>query len=231
MSSLGADAGNLETAVLQIVDSFREVPLLFADVVSFTSLSSMVTPETLVESLNTLITEIDKKCTQYHIEKVKTIGDCYMAINRPLGEDPSAVTEACAKLLQLATYVHQVAPRVRMADTPLIMRAGMALGPVVGGVIGTTKFAYDYWGDTVNEASRMESTGIPGLTQVSQPIFALLQHRFTFESRGLIDVKGKGQMETYLHRPNPPPPINPIQAVSMSLEDDEFSVASSPCAL
>eukprot|EP00997_Jenningsia_sp_PLL12_P008117 NODE_4840_length_623_cov_37.289199_g4167_i0.p1 GENE.NODE_4840_length_623_cov_37.289199_g4167_i0~~NODE_4840_length_623_cov_37.289199_g4167_i0.p1 ORF type:complete len:155 (-),score=56.14 NODE_4840_length_623_cov_37.289199_g4167_i0:159-566(-) len=132
-----------------------------------------------------------------------------MAVSLPKPDQGMNITEACVGLLRLANLMHKAAPRVRLAGQPLSMRAGMAMGPVVGGVIGTLKFAYDFWGDTVNEASRMESTGVVGATQVSKPVHDLLHKRFEFEPRGMVFVKGKGELETFVHHPpsNAPSPL------------------------
>eukprot|EP00997_Jenningsia_sp_PLL12_P008989 NODE_585_length_1585_cov_111.085938_g481_i0.p1 GENE.NODE_585_length_1585_cov_111.085938_g481_i0~~NODE_585_length_1585_cov_111.085938_g481_i0.p1 ORF type:complete len:307 (-),score=69.06 NODE_585_length_1585_cov_111.085938_g481_i0:45-965(-) len=192
----------MASVVTHLVDFHRCAVLYFADVVGFTALSQKVSPEQLVQSLSTLVTQVDKGCELHSVEKVKTIGDCYMAISIPSDDLPVSARRSCKSMLRLANYVHKVAPRLRLAGQPMIMRAGMSIGPVVGGVIGLTKFVYDYWGDTVNEASRMESTGLPGATQVSAVIYDHLKDEFEFECRGLVQMKGKGEVEAYVHHPH-----------------------------
>eukprot|EP00997_Jenningsia_sp_PLL12_P009451 NODE_6425_length_511_cov_81.887446_g5649_i0.p1 GENE.NODE_6425_length_511_cov_81.887446_g5649_i0~~NODE_6425_length_511_cov_81.887446_g5649_i0.p1 ORF type:complete len:135 (-),score=21.24 NODE_6425_length_511_cov_81.887446_g5649_i0:36-440(-) len=123
-----------------------------------------------------------------------------MAIRTSL--DSTMEKPSCRSMIKMADYIHRVAPRVRLADHPMQMRVGMAMGPVVGGVIGVSKFAYDYWGDTVNEASRMESTGVPGATQVSMNIYQHLKEEFVFESHR-VTAKGKGELDTFVHHPVP----------------------------
>eukprot|EP00997_Jenningsia_sp_PLL12_P001273 NODE_1203_length_1242_cov_57.979044_g980_i0.p1 GENE.NODE_1203_length_1242_cov_57.979044_g980_i0~~NODE_1203_length_1242_cov_57.979044_g980_i0.p1 ORF type:complete len:224 (-),score=53.44 NODE_1203_length_1242_cov_57.979044_g980_i0:100-771(-) len=204
--SIGSEAqARPLSSVLRIVDSHPSAVLMFADVVGFTTLSSQVSAEELVHSLNDLVTHADNACTSLGVEKVKTIGDCYMAVSVPTSSLPVDLRHSCKQVLRLANRLHQVAPRVRLAGQPLQMRAGMAEGPVVGGVIGVSKFAYDFWGDTVNFASRMESSGVAGATQVTGTIHELLKHEFEFSTRGMIHLKGKGDVEAFIHFPKSRP--------------------------
>jgi class 3 adenylate cyclase len=177
-----------------IADRFDDVTLLFADIVEFTRLSSTMTPSELVSVLNDVFTVFDGLVEQYGLEKVKTIGDAYMVVGGMSagGEDHTARVAAMA--LDLAEAVGRIDAAIRLG---IAFRIGIHCGTVVAGVIGTKKFIYDIWGDTVNLASRMESLGVPGRVQVTHAVWERLNGTFEFEARGLIDVKGKGPMPTY----------------------------------
>jgi class 3 adenylate cyclase len=135
----------------------------------------------------------DQLVDTYQLEKIKTIGDAYMVVGGLPGQPADHVGRVADMAIELCSAVRQleVEPRLRF-------RVGMHVGPVVAGVIGAKKFIYDVWGDTVNTASRMESHGVPGQIQVTQAVFDRLGDRYHFESRGTIDVRGKGPMQTYL---------------------------------
>ena len=155
----------------------------------------MSAPE-LVGILNDVFSVFDELVDRYDLEKVKTIGDAYMVVGGMSG-DPDATTRpgSPALALDLADAVGRIDAAARDG---IPFRIGIHHGPVVAGVIGTRKFIYDIWGDTVNLASRMESLGIPGQIQVTHAVMERLADDFRFESRGLIDVKGKGPTPTYL---------------------------------
>ncbi len=175
-----------------IVDSSQETTVLFADVVGFTRYASTVSPETLIDHLNTLIERFDKLVEKYGLEKIKTSGDAYMVVS---GAPLPRLDHAEA----IADFALDIQADLAASGGDLAtVRIGIHTGPVVAGVIGTKKFAYDIWGDTVNVASRMESTCPPGSIQVTAEVYRRLQNRFTFEPRGLTPVKGKSDMETYL---------------------------------
>ena len=177
-----------------IADRFDDVTLLFADIVEFTRLSATMSASELVSVLNEVFTVFDRLVDDYGLEKVKTIGDAYMVVGG-MPELTDDHTERVASMaLDLADAVGQIDAATRFG---IRFRIGINCGPVVAGVIGTKKFIYDIWGDTVNLASRMESLGVPGRVQVSHAVRERLGDRFVFESRGLVDVKGKGPTPAY----------------------------------
>jgi class 3 adenylate cyclase len=187
-------AHRLKSAPSVIAESVPSVTVLFADVVGFTSLSARLSPPELVTRLNELFTEFDRLAEEHGVEKIKTIGDAYMAVaGAPTAtlRDPHAVADLALAMLE----------RVRAFSTrssePLELRIGIHTGAAVAGVIGTKKFAYDLWGETVNTASRMESHGLPGRIQVSEATVRALGDRYAFEVRGEIDVKGIGRARTW----------------------------------
>ncbi|HEY9832222.1 MAG TPA: adenylate/guanylate cyclase domain-containing protein [Stenomitos sp.] len=178
-----------------IADSFEEATVLFADIVNFTNLSSQISPTELVSLLNEIFSRFDRLLERYGLEKIKTIGDSYMVVGglpliRP--DHAEAVAEFALEMQQ------QIQEFNAERGQAFSMRIGINTGPVVAGVIGLKKFIYDLWGDTVNTASRMESHGIPGAIQVSLATYERLKDKYLFEERGTIDVKGKGEMNTYL---------------------------------
>jgi adenylate cyclase len=178
-----------------IADGFPGVTVLFADLVGFTALSSRMPPERIVDMLNELFCKFDDLAGQLGLEKIKTIGDCYMVaggLPEPRADHAEAVAEM--SLLMLA-IVDDMAART---GERLTIRIGIHSGPVVAGVIGKRKFIYDLWGDTVNVASRMESHGLPGEIQLSAASRALLDGKYRFRPRGVVEIKGKGEMETWL---------------------------------
>ena len=179
-----------------IADRFDDVTLLFADIVEFTRLSSSMSAPELVGILNDVFSVFDELVDRYDLEKVKTIGDAYMVVGGMSTEPAKEHTARVAGLaLDLADAVGRIDAAARVG---IRFRIGIHCGPVVAGVIGTRKFIYDIWGDTVNLASRMESLGIPGQIQVTHAVMERLGAEFRFESRGLIDVKGKGPTPAYL---------------------------------
>jgi class 3 adenylate cyclase len=181
-------------ASVTIADGFAGVTVLFADIVGFTTLSSRMPPERIVDLLNELFCKFDDLAGELGLEKIKTIGDCYMVaggLPEPRADHAEAVAEM--GLLMLA-IVNDMAVR---SGEALTIRIGIHSGPVVAGVIGKRKFIYDLWGDTVNIASRMESHGLPGTIQLSAASRALLDGKFRFRPRGAIEIKGKGEMETW----------------------------------
>ena len=172
-----------------IADRFDDVTLLFADVVEFTRLSATLSPSELVSVLNEVFSAFDELVDRYDLEKVKTIGDAYMVVGG-LTDGSGDHTERVANMaLALTAAVDRIETAVRLG---IRFRIGIHCGPVIAGVIGTRKFIYDIWGDTVNLASRMESLGAPGRIQVTHAVKERLSGRFLLEPRGLIEVKGKG---------------------------------------
>ncbi|MGH2595664.1 MAG: adenylate/guanylate cyclase domain-containing protein [Actinomycetota bacterium] len=176
-----------------IADGFDEVTVLFADIVDFTTLSAGAAPAEIVGLLNELFSRFDQLADHHGLEKIKTIGDAYMVAGGiPVARDDHA--EAVAEMaLDMVAEIDG-----RQDGRGLQIRIGIDTGPVVAGVIGLRKFIYDLWGDTVNTASRMESHGLPGGIQVTERTFQRLCDRYRFEERGTVQVKGKGEMRTWL---------------------------------
>lgn len=177
-----------------IADSFAEVTVLFADIVGFTKFSESVSAEVLVDVLNDLFTRFDHIADVRGLEKIKTIGDAYMAAaGLPIPAEDHAVRTAHMALDMIETLRHfnETSPY------KLEVRIGMSTGAAVAGVIGKRKFLYDLWGDVVNTASRMESHGIAGRIHIADSTRQRLSEGFMFENRGAIDVKGKGEMNTW----------------------------------
>jgi class 3 adenylate cyclase len=177
-----------------IADRFDDVTLMFADIVEFTRLSSTMSPQELVGVLNEVFTVFDNLVDRYGLEKVKTIGDAYMVVGGMPERTDDHPARVAAMALDLAESVARIEAAARLGIT---FRIGIHCGAVVAGVIGTKKFIYDVWGDTVNMASRMESLGVPGRVQVTHAVAERLRGAFDVEPRGLIEVKGKGPTPTY----------------------------------
>ena len=178
-----------------IADSFEEVSVLFADLVGFTEFSADRSAKELVEFLNVIFSKFDELADQHGLEKIKTIGDAYMVV----AGLPMPRPDHADAIAQMALDMQQALAEVN-AETgkTFSMRIGINSGSAVAGVIGLKKFSYDLWGDTVNTASRMESLGIPGEIQVTTETYERLRDQYLFEERGIIPVKGKGEMTTYL---------------------------------
>jgi class 3 adenylate cyclase len=176
-----------------IADAFPEVTVLFADIVDFTRRCERIAPEQVVQLLSDLFSAFDQLAQQQRLEKIKTIGDAYMVV----GGLPDPRPDHAEAVAEMALAIRdEVARRFDTSGPPLI-RIGIDTGPVVAGVIGRSKFAYDLWGDTVNTASRMESHGVTGCIQVTARAYERLKDGYRFERRGPIPVKGKGEMITY----------------------------------
>jgi adenylate cyclase len=177
-----------------IADGFAEVTVLFADLVDFTRRSQQSRPQQLVQVLDELFSALDQLTRGQGLEKIKTIGDAYMVaggLPEPRPDHAEAVAELALAMRE------EIARRSDPSGQPLQVRIGIDTGPVVAGVIGTDKFSYDLWGDTVNTASRMESSGVPGCIQVTERTYRRLRDGYRFERRGPIQVKGKGEMVTW----------------------------------
>ncbi len=177
-----------------IADSHKSVTILFADIVGFTELSSRSSPRALVTLLNDIFRRFDALVETEGLEKIKTIGDAYMVVAglpRPHDDHAAAIARLALAMMSAIRAYSQETGR------PLQIRVGINSGEVVAGVIGERKFAYDLWGDTVNVAARMESTGQPGKVQVSAATRDLIADIFRIELRGEVEVKGKGKMTTY----------------------------------
>jgi adenylate cyclase len=197
-----AIADRLKQSDEPIVDSFAEATVLFADLVGFTSFSAQISPAVVVRLLNDIFSAFDVLAERHGLEKIKTIGDAYMAVaGLPVPRADHA--EKTAELaLDMRTELEQFN---RIHGTSLRMRIGINTGPAIAGIIGKHKFIYDLWGDTVNTASRMESHGVPGCIQVTAVTHELLREKFHCEKRGTIKIKDKGPMTTYFLISRKPP--------------------------
>jgi adenylate cyclase len=177
-----------------IADRFADATILFSDLVGFTALASGFSPDRILEILSMVFASFDRAVHEHGLEKIKTIGDAYMVA----GGLPEPLPDHARRVGKLAIDMLDIVQRTRVTlDIDLRTRIGIHTGPVVAGVIGTHKFIYDVWGDTVNTASRMETFGAPGRIHVSAETYCILRDDFAFEPRGPLEIKGKGSMETY----------------------------------
>lgn len=196
LNVLPADvAQRLQSDPNSIADHFDDASILFADVVDFTPLASRLDAREVVGLLDRLFTSFDGLVDRHDVEKIKTIGDCYMVaagVPRPRPDHAHALAGLALEMRDRATDClpegTEQRPRVRI---------GISSGPVVAGVIGRRRFLYDLWGDTVNMASRMESHGTPDGIQITRSTWKLLRNDFVTEPLGLVEVKGKGPVETW----------------------------------
>ena len=189
----GQIVSRLNDGEVVIADRVEEATILFADLVGFTAAASRVTPAVLVNNLNRIFSAFDELCRQLQIEKIKTIGDAYMAaagVPLPRADHAEAMADFALAMLAALERVNAA------AEVPFQMRVGIHTGPVVAGVIGSHRFLYDIWGDTVNLASRLESHGLPGRIHVSPQTRQLLEGRYDLEARGLINLRGIGKVRT-----------------------------------
>jgi adenylate cyclase len=187
-------AERLKAEPQTIADSFSAASILFADVANFTPMAAGLKPAELVGMLDELFGQFDALVERYDLEKIKTIGDAYMAAaGIPAQREDHARALACLALDMMAV----VQPDGPMGDRGLELRIGINSGPVVAGVIGRKRFLYDLWGDAVNIAGRMQSHGTVGRVQVTRATYELLKDEFELEPRGTIQVRGKGEMETW----------------------------------
>jgi len=178
-----------------IADSFSDVSVMFIDIVNFTPLVSRMQPADMVTMLNHVFSAFDALVDRYGLEKVKTSGDSYLVVGNlsaPNGDHVEAMANLALGVIAMTSQFS------RNDGAPFQFRIGIHAGSVMAGVIGIKKFIYDLWGDTVNTASRMESQGLPDAIQVTQEVYDRLKDRYTFRPRGEIQVKGKGNMMTYL---------------------------------
>ena len=191
-------ASRLKRDTSVIADGFAEVTILFADIVNFTTMSADADPVDVVNFLNEIFSEFDDLAAQHGLEKIKTIGDAYMvAGGLPVPKPDHCEAVVAFGLDMLASLKRHTA----WHNEPVQMRVGVNSGPVVAGVIGRQKFIYDLWGDAVNTASRMESNGLVDVIQVTAAVRDKLAGQYAFEERPPIYIKGKGEMVTYVLRP------------------------------
>lgn len=188
-------ANRLKDNDARIADSHESVTILFADIVGFTKLTATMSPTKLVDLLSQLFSRFDKLAEQHGLEKIKTIGDGYMVV----GGAPMRLENHANIMVKLALEMQQALQAFNAeAHASLQMRIGISSGAVVAGVIGTSKFAYDIWGDPVNMASRMEQTAPVDSIQISDATYQLIKHDYQFIARDSVLIKGKGEINTYL---------------------------------
>ena len=187
-------ADKLKAEPRTIADSFTSASILFADVADFTPMAERLAPVRVVEMLDQLFGHFDDLADRYEVEKIKTLGDCYMAA----AGIPSPRPDHARTLALLALdMLDAVASRGAMGALGFELRIGINSGPVVAGVIGRKRFLYDLWGDAVNTAGRMQTEGTPGRIQITRSTYELLKDEFVCEPRGTVSVRGKGDMETW----------------------------------
>ncbi len=192
-------ANRLKDNDMRIADSHESVTVLFADIAGFTKLTASISATQLVDMLSQLFSQFDQLAEKHGLEKIKTIGDGYMVV----GGAPNHLDNHAAVVTKLALEMFEVLSSFNEStQNALQMRIGISTGAVVAGVIGTSKFAYDLWGDTVNMASRMEQTAITNSIQLSEASYMLVKDQFEFEIRKQVQVKGKGKINTYMLKSN-----------------------------
>jgi len=191
-----------------VADTFEEVTVLFGDIVGFTEFASSVSANELVNTLNEIFSEFDRLVDDYGLEKIKTIGDSYMAVGGLPLPRPDHAEAIASMALEMQISIRKF---MRPDGNPFELRIGIHTGQAVAGVIGKKKFIYDLWGDTVNIASRMESHGVAGCIQVSEFTYHILKDKYHFEPQRTIQIKGKGEMTTYLLAQKKAHPETPIQ--------------------
>jgi class 3 adenylate cyclase len=190
----GAIAGRLKSGEKTIANGHSLVTVMFADLVGFTAMSRKTDPADLVAILNGIFTAFDLIVEKNKVEKIKTIGDCYMLV----GGLPTHRDDHAQAVAATALEMQEALAKLNAKNgTDLKMRMGIHSGPVVAGVIGKIKFTYDLWGDTVNVASRMESSGSPGRINISEQTRALIGDHFELEERGVVECKGLGPVKTF----------------------------------
>ncbi|MEG5159963.1 adenylate/guanylate cyclase domain-containing protein [Microcoleus sp. AT3-A2] len=188
-------ADRLQEGQSIIADSFAEVSVLFADLVGFTNFASQKSAVETVKVLNQIFSQFDELSLRHGLEKIKTMGDAYMVV----GGLPDPQENHAFAITQMALDMQAAVASFNVQNNHnFSLRIGINIGGVVAGVIGLTKFSYDLWGDTVNVAQRMESSGIPGEIQVTAAVYDRLKDKFLFKKRGAVEIKGKGEMIVYL---------------------------------
>ena len=189
-----AIARRLKSSTQIVADRYDDASILFADMAGFTARAGQTSPTQVVQLLNSVFTAFDELVDKHRLEKIKTTGDGYMVVSGVPVEREDHAQALAVFALDMLTVAASL--RDQHGDAVPI-RIGIASGPLVAGVVGKRKFFYDVWGDAVNVASRMESTGVPGRIQISKEVFDLLKEDFVFEARGAGEVKGKGVISTW----------------------------------
>ena len=193
-------AARLRETPGSLAEQFDEASVLFADLVNFTALAERLGPQRTADMLNDLVSRFDDLADQHGLEKIKTIGDAYLVV----GGVPEAMPDHAERVVSMGlAMVVATTTYAGECGLPLALRVGVHSGPVVAGVIGRTKFAYDVWGDTVNVAARLETAGLIGEVQVSEATAAAIGDQFELEARGPIELKGKGSVPTFIVRRSP----------------------------
>lgn len=177
-----------------IADGHADVTVMFADLVNFTQLTESLSPEQMVTLLNTIFSSFDEMSEKYGVEKIKTIGDAYMVVGGLNRERVDYTRDIANLALEMREYL---ATHPELSRYQLGIHTGIATGPVVAGVIGTKRFIYDLWGDTVNIASRLTDEALQGVIQVDKVTYNRIRHEFMFDPPATINVKGKGEMTMY----------------------------------
>jgi len=178
---------------LSIADEFDEASILFADIQGFTSMASELSPSEIVNMLNEVFSTFDGLVDEFGLEKIKTVGDCYMVAAGVPDPRPDHATAICAFALRLQELMQER----EFGGRRLQFRVGINSGPVIAGIVGQKRFLYDLWGDAVNLASRMESHGTPGAVQITKATFERVEPWFVCEPQGTAEIKGKGPMPVW----------------------------------
>ena len=186
-------AARLKSDKTMIADDYEAASVLFADVVGFTPMSADMSPPQLVGLLNAVFSIFDGLVAELGLEKIKTVGDEYMVASGV----PHARSDHADAIARLALRIRDHTENNEFDGNRISLRIGINSGPVVAGIVGTDKFSYDLWGDVVNTASRMESEGVPGSIQITSATYELIKNDFVCQPRGAVQVKGKGEMNTY----------------------------------
>ena len=223
-------ADRLKSGEKTIADHYPSVSILFVDMVGFTPLTNMLSPTDMVELLNKIYSQFDTLIEKHGAEKIRTIGDNYMiasGLPRPRSDHAQVLSHLA---LEMNAFIDHLPP---VGDRQLSFRMGINSGPVIAGVIGQKKFAYDVWGDTVNTASRMESQGIPGKIQITEATYELIKDDFKCEAHGPVSVKGKGEMKTWFlvgigDSPSGRASINTISSRSIPFFTSSTDIGSKP---
>jgi PAS domain S-box-containing protein len=184
---------NIYPSEAVIAENFADVTVLFADIVGFTEIASTLSPTALIDLLNRIFSVFDRLTEKHGLEKIKTIGDAYMVV----GGLPMPKSDHAEAIADMALDMQAAIEQFSITDYPFSMRIGIHTGSAIAGVIGLKKFIYDLWGDTVNIASRMESQGLARKIQVTDVTYERLKSRYIFQERGMVRVKGKGEIKTH----------------------------------
>jgi adenylate cyclase len=181
----------------RIADRHDAAAVLFSDFVGFTRISADLDAATLIEELNVLFGGFDAICESTGVEKIKTVGDAYLVVGGVASDGSGNQTDPAIAIAEAALRMASLVADRPPGNAPWQVRIGIHVGPIVAGIVGTSKFAYDVWGDTVNVASRLETTSEPGRIHVSPELASRLQTGYVLEPRGSVELKGKGATETY----------------------------------